>query len=365
MNGNLEYELTINDFEEAFDFGVKYFLDDTKSVTDRTSGGPRGLGGVLDAFVNGKLIEIGTKRIIEKNTSKNIELKLNFDIVPTNEVRPEPDIIEVAENDNLRAPRCFIEIKRSSVKDNWLGLTDDQIVSIKEGSSGVDVYTIWTKMEVDESVKNRRSDDIVGLYLKKITGNYSELFKNFSQFKAVCKIDFILPLSVLEGYGASFPKGHLMFDSVQFEEIKSIIKKDGSFYSKINPDKHEKYEDFDGEIKLKVKADQTVASSLKTSNNFVRQISFTVQGTFELFTNNNNVAQYIKCDSDVHISNDVFGKYKLSSGKIYNFYLKTVGRDPVLKRNNVFLCKKRLAELITDNIVPDKNFYLSKIASTI
>ena len=119
------FKLNLDDFKRVFEFGTNYYIDPTKNTTGRTTGEPRGLGAVLDAFTLGKLTEIGIEKILTE-FNPNKKYILDFDIKGNNEVRDEPDIIEIVENSTLREPQVFIEIKNTSENDRWIGLTEEQ-----------------------------------------------------------------------------------------------------------------------------------------------------------------------------------------------------------------------------------------------
>ena len=57
--------------------------------------------------------------------NSNKKYILDFDIKGNNEVRDEPDIVEIVENSTLREPQVFIEIKNTSENDRWIGLTEE------------------------------------------------------------------------------------------------------------------------------------------------------------------------------------------------------------------------------------------------
>jgi hypothetical protein len=61
----------------------------------------------------------------------------------------------------------------------------------------------------------------------------------------------------------------------------------------------------------------------------------------------------------------VFGKYELEKGTIYDFLLHTLGRDPILKRNNLFIAKRRVYQLIDENILSKPDELLQEIAKII
>ena len=64
----------------------------------------------------------------------------------------------------------------------------------------------------------------------------------------------------------------------------------------------------------------------------------------------------------VRLENDIFGEYKLSSGNTYFFNLETVGRDPKLKRNNLFMAKRRVYKLVERGIINNPSEKINKIA---
>ena len=73
----------------------------------------------------------------------------------------------------------------------------------------------------------------------------------------------------------------------------------------------------------------------------------------------------IKCITDVTIENKTFGKYKLERDKAYTFNLETLGRDPVLKRNNVFMAKRQVYALINKGKLKRSEDYIKAIAQKI
>ena len=58
------YSLKDADFNKVIQFAVSYHVDPGKKTTGRTTGEPRGLGAIMDAFSSGKLVEIGLSNIM-------------------------------------------------------------------------------------------------------------------------------------------------------------------------------------------------------------------------------------------------------------------------------------------------------------
>jgi len=344
----MHYNYTSDDFNAAFSFAVDYYLDPKKATSGRTNSEPRGFGATLDAFTRGKLTEVGIKRMIEQLAP--IKCGLDFDMKNPSEVRVEPDIITINENGKIREPKIFTEIKNTSVNDRWIGVTDEQLSSMKEGSNGRKIYMIYSSLKGAEIKDNSKTSDFVGMYLKHISG--LKIFNNFSNLSAQAKLEFILTSDELEKYGIPFPAGDLTYETNLFDGPKTIHKKDGSLRSGIELDNE--YKSYNGKLHVKRKGGQTDD----------KHGLFNISGDFDIYTkvNEKSIRSYINCLSDVEISNQTFGDYKLQKGFTYNFVLETLGRDPILKRNNLFIAKRRVYQLITKNIISDPIVTMKEIS---
>ena len=175
----MHYNYTSDDFNAAFSFAVDYYLDPKKATSGRTNSEPRGFGATLDAFTRGKLTEVGIKRMIEQLAP--IKCGLDFDMKNPSKVRVEPDIITINENGNIREPKIFTEIKNTSVNDRWIGVTDEQLSSMKEGSNCRKIYMIYSSLKGAKIKDNSKTSDFVGMYLKHISG--LKIFNNFNFLK--------------------------------------------------------------------------------------------------------------------------------------------------------------------------------------
>ena len=60
----MKYVFSKEDIEKAFSFAVKIHLDPSKAHVGRTSAEPRGFGTTCDAWMSGKLVEIGVKKMV-------------------------------------------------------------------------------------------------------------------------------------------------------------------------------------------------------------------------------------------------------------------------------------------------------------
>jgi len=346
------YPFDSSDFKQAFSFAVKYYLDPTKGPSGRTNSEPRGFGATLDAFTRGKLVEIGAQRMIE-NLEPSKKCQLDFEMKKASDVRDEPDIIGIFENGLERQPSIFIEIKNTSINDRWIGLTDEQLKSMKEGSNSRTIYTIYVSIGGNISNGNPKTSDFVGMYLKHISD--LEIFNTFSNLDAMAKLEFILNIDELEKYGTKFPAGDLTYETELFSGPKKIKKMDGTLMKRVSL--YKSYRSFNDKMFVK-RRDNSVDK---------KHGLFHIQGDFDLYKKKNlkSTGWYIHCLSAVKIKSMVFGKYELEKGNIYDFVLHTLGRDPILKRNNLFIAKRRVYQLINENNLSEPDKLLKEIAQTL
>jgi len=348
------YKLTLEDFKRVFEFGTNYYIDPSKNTTGRTTSEPRGLGAILDAFTLGKLTEIGVEKILTlNNESKNYIL--DFDIKSNSKVKDEPDIIGVIDNDSEREPNFFVEIKNTSEKDRWIGLTEEQFNTIRRSAGDKKMYIIYASIRSEMLDNNPKTADLTGMFLKKIEDcSKSEIFQKFADLDTECKIEFIISSDDLEKFSYPFEKGMNMYETNLFEE-----KKCTSFYCKSGRRKDvssiDEFIDFDSTKKLEIE---------KNLYPEKEEISiFKIQGSFKLISKRKKT--YIECISDVNLQNNIFGKFILHADKFYSFNLATIGRDPKLRRNNLFISKKRVYQLIDDNKIVSPGEIMAEIAENI
>jgi len=353
---NEYYDLTFEDFKRVFEFGTNYYIEPSKNTTGRTTGEPRGLGAILDAFTLGKLTEIGVEKIL-KTDNPNKDYILDFDIKSNSDVKDEPDIIAIRENSIYREPNLFIEIKNTSENDRWIGLTEEQFNTIKRSAKTREIYMIYASISSDTIDDNPKTADLTGMFLKEIENqDKSQIFQKFASLNAKCKIEFIISSKDLEEFAYPFERGMNMYETNLFEE-----KKKSSFYSqggtKIRKDiiKIEEFIGFDNSMNL------TLSNNRPAERDEISQ--FKIKGDFKLLYKKSTT--YIECLSDVYLENSIFGKFKLEAGKFYSFNLITVGRDPKLKRNNLFIAKNRIYQLISDGLIREPNSLIKEIAQKI
>jgi hypothetical protein len=348
---SISYDFTEEDFERAFSFAVDYYLA-KKQHTGRTSGEPRGLGAILDAFTMGKLVEIGVQRMLEL-ANKEKKIILDFEMKSLSEVATEPDIIGIKEAGQERYPALFIEIKNTSQGDRWIGLTEEQLSAMKKGGEGKQIFIIYSSITSTLNQENPNSLDFVGMYLKRISKH--QIFQEFASLNAAANLEFIISADELEKFGTKFPSGDLLYETELFEGSASLMRRSGELKSGISL--MSTHHSFDGEIKVP-RRDGTYDNEKGV---------FYADGSFNLYVKQNPVTKthFIECLRETLIKNDVFGEFNLGGKKTYRFNMETVGRDPTLKRNNIWIAKRRMYQLINSENIPNPAEVLKFIAKNI
>jgi len=348
------YKLKFEDFKRVFEFGTNYYIDPSKNTTGRTTGEPRGLGAVLDAFTLGKLTEIGVEKIFTE-FNKNKFYLLDFQIKSNSQVMNEPDIIKIKENENIRDPNLFIEIKNTSENDRWVGLTEEQFNTMKRSTGSKKIYIVYASVRSQTANNNPKTTDLTGMFLKEIENREkSEIFQKFADLNAECRIEFIISSDDLENFGYPFERGMNMYETNLFKE-----KDRSSFYSQGGTRKDvlyiKEFKNFNGAVNLEIE------QGLLPEKEGISK--FEVHGSFKIIQKKKK--SFIECDSDVTIANAIFGKFDLEEGKFYSFNLETLGRDPKLKRNNILISKRKIYQLIDEGQIRKPEAVVKEITDNI
>jgi len=347
----MRYKIAQKDFDTAFDFALKYHLDPNKSSSSRTFGASRGLGGVLDSFILGKLVEIGVASVLHSfNNAK--DYVVDFDIKENSKILFEPDIIEIVEGENKRKPTRSVEIKNISKTDRWIGLTYEQFETIKKTSDLDNIFIVGAYIE-NNNEGNKKQKDLLGIYFK----NKFKL-REFESFTDINNINIVIEYAIsgreLEENGIFFKKDSYMFETEIFE-IAGKQTESNIFNGKIK-----KVGAFSGGTLEKYAMNKEYPQP-----SFMGDFKF--QGKMELYekTNIKSVKRYVKCISDVFVSNEVIGDFELGKGNIYLFNLCTLGRKPTLDRNNLWIAKRNVSFLEKKGSISKTEENLAEIAKNI
>lgn len=297
-------------------------------------------------------IKIGVLEIFKK-ISKNRNFILNVDLDKRLKIDDKSDIIEVESDLKTRKANIFIRIKSSSSR--WIGLTEEQFNTIKRSAGNKDIFMIYASLRSNTLNDNPKTTDLTGMFLKEIEDKTkSDIFQKFADLNAECKIEFIISSKDLEKFSYPFEKGMNMYETNLF-----IEKKSRNFYSKEGTRKDvldiKEYKNFNETFKLEIEKG-FYPEKEEISN-------FKVKGNFKII--HKRKKSFIECVSNVEIENDIFGKFFLENGKFYSFNLATVGRDPKLKRNNLFIAKNRIYQLIEKGEIRKPEVIVKEIVKNI
>lgn len=325
-------KFTKSDFHKCFEFAVKYYLDETKPKANRTTGQYRGLGSIINDFFLGKLIEIGVKRAIEKYSGR-IKCNLDFTMHESgDDHRTDPDIIAITERGAKRTPRLFIETKNVSESDRYVGLTQDQLNTILEnetlqGDPGK-LYIVYACIKSKDKIA-----DVFGVYLKSMLKD--KLLSSFSNINNIfLEIKSIVRGSELKKYGIKFNKGSLFYET-------DIVS------DSMDEDKADKIrERYKGKVITNGKLPVIMMHDYPKPREFG---SFYLQGKIRLFVKKNDKSRrvYADCLTKATIKNKVVGDYRLKKGRMYELCFSTIGRNPTLSRNNIWIANRNLSNIIS------------------
>ncbi len=293
------------------------------------------------------------KILTEENKYK--KYILDFDVKSNAKVQNDPDIPYIVENELRRNPNIFIEIKNTDEGDRWIGLTEEQFNTIKRSAKDREIYMIYASIKSQFIENNPKTGDLTGMFLKEIENtDRSSIFQKFASLNAECKIEFIISSKDLENFSFPFEQNMNMYETELF-----ALKSSKSFYSKDGLRKDvvsiENFYNYDDKMILEI------SNGVYAENETISQ--FIIKGSFNLIRKKKKT--YIECLSNVEIENEIFGKFNLEKSNIYSFNLATVGRDPKLKRNNLFISKRRVYQLIQEGKILNPKFIINNIAKNI
>lgn len=326
----LATEITKEALERSFKFAVDFHLDPKKGQSNRTTGQTRGLGGVMDSFLLGKVVESCVIDILKK-LNPHKEYELDFEVHDASDA--DPDIVKIKENSVARKPKVFVEIKNEGEGDRWVGLTEEQFQTMKKntivGSDLEKIFIIYATIKNRQS-SNMKTDDLLGVFLK--SNLKSRLYDCFSNLNDLyVEISLVLTAKELYDKGTRFEKGYYFYETEIFQEcdpklrdrkgIEKVKSQDGILprfqYNKSLP-----YPDRFGDILYK--------------------------GEIVMYKKENEKSNrmYAYCVTDVEVSNKIIGNFKLKKDHLYEYMPSTVGRNPVLNRNNIWIAKRNVQNVV-------------------
>lgn len=342
------HRITEEEMLECWKFGLKYFLDPTKSIQNRTVGQNRGLGGILDSFMN-KIVESAVCKEIEK-LNKDIKCFPDFEIHKLKKGKTEPDIFKIKDEDatEKRDPNLYVEIKYITDSDHWLGPKADEVESILNNEYGITdkakMFYVYGEIVDAKRTSNDRESSILGAYLKKFLPKDGILKKFHSIRNLSVEIKYVFSIKDIEKFGVHFPAGGYMTNPEIFSEPakstrKRILKKmNENVYTSV-PTNGKKFPRETGTFLTKTVSGKSKKIRLPYPDPF-GDVKFS--GEIELHRENHSstVNHFFRCLSKVTVSHKVLGNWKFNKGDVWNYKIMHSGRDPELRKNNTFVARR-------------------------
>jgi hypothetical protein len=328
------YQITENDIKECIKFSTKYFLDPSKPRAGRTTGTYRGLGTMIDNWLVGKLIEIGVKKIIESNGLEKI-LNLDFEI---HQVNDDPDIISIQVDGVERDPKLFIEIKNSSEGDNYIGLTKEQYNSTIThkivDNNPENYYIIYATIRKNN--ENDKDLDPYGTYLKRTSDN--AIYSGFDEIEnLVVEIKNIISAEHLSNFGVEFTDESFMYNPNLIDSVGTATKNQLSkLIAGQSVENFTEINIFGNKLPL-IMENLSIRPPTEFGEVFI-------DGDIRLFQkeNENSLRVYAYAKEDTILKSSFLGEYKLKRSKFYKCSVSTLGRNPALNRNNIWLSRNNI-----------------------
>ena len=294
--------ITEDMLNQALNFAIGYDVSGKKYEQGRTSGQARGLGGIIDSFVPGKVIELAVCEILNKistgktcNADFGVRKKQDFS---------EPDIATVTENSAERKPKVNVETKNSAENYRWAGVYDTQFNTLLEGQPDLDkIYFVFCSIRTKDASQN---DDLLGALLKSkdfLPGKFDS-YESLDNF--FIQIDNVLTGRELKEKGQFFPAGMILPHDELLAERRSPYRHDGTLGKGF-----EKLFDVNGKERLPT-----------DRINWIEQFGETYcEGRCEVFLKTGErkgksvePSLYLHCLGDVIVENEFLGKFSVSSG---------------------------------------------------
>ena len=140
----------------------------------------------------------------------------------------------------------------------------------------------------------------------------------------------------LKNFGTPFREGSYLYETDVFREATPTTKKRVL-------DQHPEYK------KIKIR-DSEIPIIMRDLNPTPKEFGkFEYDGDIEVYQKNNisSNREYIFCKKKTVIKNKVLGSFELKKGGVYECFFETVGRNPTLKRNNIWIAQRNLKNIIS------------------
>ena len=243
------------------------------------------------------------------------------------------------EKKKARKPKVFVEIKNSEEGDRWVGLTEEQFATVRRneivGDNLEKIFMVYASLK-NKKDKSAKKNDLLGVFLKSEIKN--SMYNDFSGIEDLyVEVSMVITAKELGDKGTRFEKGYYFYETEMFPEVTVNVKDSKSITQvKVKGSTLPKFE----------YQKSTPDQKMPPFPDRFGDISFS--GKIKLYKKENEKSNrmYVHCITDVEIQNSVVGKFILKKGKTYEYKPSTVGRNPQLNRNNIWIAKRNIPNII-------------------
>jgi len=351
------YEFTLADIGEVITFCRDYHLDITKQSSGRTGSGPRGLGGEIDAFGPGKLNEIAVAKLLSTENQKvctvDNRIYSNYEVG----IKTIPDIVEIIEKGrDSRDPKLYIEVKKISESDQWLGIHSDQLKSILRDSQITlkQIYLIFAEVYFHDK-KNRKQQDFLGAYLNSTIENGAVKFQAFSSLSDLrCKIHYVVPVTDLQKFGHEFKAGDII-PELHCEKAKQVFRSDGQLWKGLRI------------IKTLKGQNQIEAPGIDGKRYLYGR--FNCRGNVQIIRKIGGSRTYLSILSDTTIENAFFGELHFKRGETIFFNIKNklagLQGSKAKTKSDWWISRRKLEQIIAQGKIAKTEDLIREIQKSI
>ena len=251
-----------------------------------------------------------------------------------------PDIVEVLDDSgNSREPNLYIEVKKISDSDQWLGIHSDQLKSIMRNSHirNDQIFLIFAEVYFEDK-KNRKQQDFLGAFLNSAMKNAQVKFNAFSSLSDLrCKIHYVLSITDLQKFGHEFKAGDII-PELNYSKAKQVFRSDGRLWKGLK-----------------------ISKTLHGMNNIdapgedgkiYPYGKFKCKGHVEVITKIGKSRTYLFMLSDTSIQNEYFGELHFKKGEIifFNISNKLAGLQgaKVKTKSDWWISRRKLDQMILE-----------------
>jgi hypothetical protein len=244
--------------------------------------------------------------------------------------------VAVVDGNINRKPKSYVEIKNVSPADRWVGLTAEQFKTILKskivGENPDKVFVVCASL----ISKNLDKDgDLLGVYLKtRFTDKQTSKFADFRDL--IVRIQYVFTGEELKNKGTPFNQNSYLYETEIFQEVP-----DRSATKILDPANKTTYKT----VECKGGVLPVIMRDKIDKPKEFGEFSFKGDIAVYIKKNEKSSRMYVHCKTNTQVKNGVLGIFNLEKGKVYDTFFATVGANPTLKRNNIWIARRNLENI--------------------